>query len=172
MIKKVITCLSLFFLLNCAVMMGQMSSTVAYVNTKELLNAIPEVARAKAQIETLNENYQAEFKVMESDYNKKYADYISYQATLAETIKLRRMQELTELESRMNEFIRVAQKDIEEQERLLVEPLKERIREAVKQVGLEQNFSVIYDMANESILFVNPQAVDANPLVRQKLGIR
>ena len=35
---------------------------------------------------------------------------------MAENIKLRRMQELTDLENKIHEFMKLAQKDIEEQE--------------------------------------------------------
>ena len=109
---------------------------------------------------------------MQNEYNKKYSDYITYQASLAENIKLRRMQELTELESRIQQFMELAQKDIEEQEKVLLGPLKNRISEAVRAVGIERNYTVIYDMANPGIAFVSPNAVDANPFVKQKLGIR
>ena len=109
---------------------------------------------------------------MQNEYNKKYSDYITYQASLAENIKLRRMQELTELENRMQDFMEMAQKDIEFQEKERLEPLRQRIKEAINAVGLERNYMVIYDLANSGISFVSPHAEDANPFVRQKLGIR
>jgi len=81
------------------------------------------------------------------------------------------MQELTELENKMQQFMQLAQEDIEQQEKALLEPLKKQISDAIRQVGIEQNFTVIYDLANPGIAFVNPVAVDANPLVRAKLGM-
>jgi len=71
----------------------------------------------------------------------------------------------------MQQFMQLAQQDIEQQENALLEPLKQQISEAIHQVGIEQNFTVIYDLANPGIAFVNPVAVDANPLVKAKLGI-
>ena len=82
------------------------------------------------------------------------------------------MQELTELENKMQQFMELAQKDIEYQEKELLEPLKERINEAIYSVGVERGYTVIYDLDDPSIVFVTPAAVDANPYVRQKLGIR
>lgn len=109
---------------------------------------------------------------MQNEYNKKYSDFITYQASLAENIKLRRMQELTELENRMQQFMDLAQKDMENQEKGLLKPLKQRISDAIRAVGIERNFSVIYDLADPGIAFVSPAAVDANPYVKEKLGIR
>ena len=80
-------------------------STVAYINSDELLEAFPERKQATDQLLILSEEYKKELDLMQNEYNKKYSDYITYQASLAENIKLRRMQELTELENRMQEFM-------------------------------------------------------------------
>jgi outer membrane protein len=82
------------------------------------------------------------------------------------------MQELTELENRMQQFMELAQEDIENQEKAMLEPLKQKISEAIHAVGVERNYTVIYDLANPGIAFVSPSAIDANPYVKQRLGIR
>jgi outer membrane protein len=133
---------------------------------------MPEKAQATQQLLTLSENYEKELELMQNDYNKKYSDYITYQTSLSENIKLRRMQELTELESRINQFMELAQKDIENQEKGLLDPLKQKINNAIHAVGIEQRYTVIYDLANPGIAFVSPDAVNANPYVKSKLGIR
>ena len=62
--------------------------------------------------------------------------------------------------------------DIETQEKGLLEPLKKKINEAIHAVGTERGYTVVYDLANPGIAFVSPNAVNANPLVKLKLGIR
>lgn len=145
---------------------------MAFVNTAELLEVFPEKGQATQQLLTLSENYKKELELMQNEYNKKYSDYITYQSSLTENIKLRRMQELTELENRMQQFMELAQEDMENQEKALLEPLKQKISEAIRTVGIERNYTVIYDLANPGIAFVSPAAVDANPYVMQKLGVR
>lgn len=174
MTKKIGISLSLFiWLINTAVFSQHSPEiTVAYVHTTELLNVFPEKEQATQQLLTLSDNYKKELLLMQNEYNKKYSDYITYQASLAENIKLRRMQELTELENRMQKFIELAQQDIENQEKGLLQPLKEKIHEAIRAVGIERHYTVIYDLADEGIAFVSPSAIDANPFVKQKLGIR
>ena len=146
-------------------------NTVAYINSDELLEAFPERQQATEHLLNLSEEYKKELELMQNEYNKKYSDYITYQASLSENIKLRRMQELTELENRMQEFMEMAQKDIDLQERDKLEPLKQKIKDAIHAVGIERNYTVIYDLDDPGIAFLSPQAVDANPFVRQKLGI-
>lgn len=146
--------------------------SVAYVNTSELLDQMPEKAQASQQLLTLSEDYEKELALMQNDYNKKYSDFITYQASLSENIKLRRMQELTELENRIVKFMELVQEDIKNQEKVLLEPLKQKINDTIRAVGIEHNFTVIYDLANPGIVFVSPNAINANPYVKSKLGIR
>ena len=167
-----LTTLGVLLFMISATAWGQISQvSVAYVNTADLLNAFPAKEAATQKLLALSENYKKELELMQNEYNKKYSDYITYQSSLAENIKLRRMQELTELENRMQQFMQLAQKDIEQQEKIMLEPLKKQISDAIRQVGIEQNYTVIYDLANPGIAFVTPSAVDANQLVRSKLRI-
>ncbi len=174
MTKKVFFTLTLFISLVGGTAFSQVLPQVfvAYVNTTELLDQMPEKEQATQQLLTLSENYKKELELMQNEYNKKYSDYITYQASLSENIKLRRMQELTELENRIGQFMELAQEDIENQEKVLLEPLKQKINNAIHAVGIEQRYTVVYDLANPGIAFVSPDAVNANPFVKSKLGIR
>lgn len=150
---------------------AQFAEKIAYVNSKEILDSIPEKINAAKSIEELNRKYKDELAVMQTDYKKKYSDFMTYQEDMTESIKLRRMQELYELEKNISQFMKIAQEDIDAQEQMQIEPLRQKVQDAIDQVGLENDFICIYDMANPSIAFVTPQAVDATPLVKEKLGI-
>lgn len=176
MTKKVLFTVVLFItMVSGATFSQELASvgkiSIAYVNTSEIMDKMPEKGAATQQLLTLSENYKKELELMQNEYNKKYSDYITYQSSLSENIKLRRMQELTELESKISDFMELAQKDIESQEKSMLGPLKQKIHDAIQAVGIEQKFTVIYDLANPGIAFVSPEAVNANPLVMQKLGM-
>lgn len=158
--------ISIVFINNIS---AQTSDKFAYINSIELLEVIPGKVTASRSISDLNQKYKDELAVMQNDYNNKYTDFLANQNKLAESIKLRRMQELYELEQNINRFMKVAQEDVESQEAQLIAPLKERLKEAVNQVGIEQGFTCIYDMANPAIAFITPNAIDANPMVKAKL---
>ncbi|MDR1706689.1 MAG: OmpH family outer membrane protein [Prevotella sp.] len=151
---------------------AQTVQQIAYINSNELLEAMPDKVKASNILIDLNQKYKDELKVMQNDYNKKYSDFISYQTSMAENIRLRRMQELYELERQINEFMKLAQQDVESQEKALIEPLQLKIKDAVYQVGVEKGFICIYDLANPAIAFVTPDAIDASGFVKQKLGIK
>ena len=171
MAKRFFLTLIVFATVMCISTLDAQNS-VAYVNKLDIINSLPDKTSATERLSTLSENYKQELQIMQNEYNKKYSDFITYQDNLAESIKLRRMQELTDLENRIQNFTNLAQKDIEEHESQLLEPIKEKVNDAIEAVGIEQNFTVIYDLDNPGILFVSPNAVDANQMVKTKLGVR
>ena len=91
---KLISLSVLLFMISATVSAQISQVTVAYVNTTDLLNAFPAKEAATQKLLALSENYKKELELMQNEYNKKYSDYITYQGSLAENIKLRRMQEL------------------------------------------------------------------------------
>jgi outer membrane protein len=178
MTNKIFLSLSILILLTTSTVFSQNATqsaiqniTVASVNTTELLNAFPQRIAATQRLLQLSENYKKELELMQNQYNRLFSDFITHQVSLAENIKLRRMQELTELESRIRQFMELAQQDIENQEQIMLLPLKQSINSAIQAIGTERGFTVIYDLADPGIAFVTPNAVDINPIVRQRLGI-
>lgn len=152
--------------------LAQSPQQIAFVNSDEILELLPDKKRASDKLNDLNNKYKAELQIMQNDYNKKYSDFISYQTSMAENIRLRRMQELYEIEKNIKDFMKIAQEDMDAQEKELLIPLRKTVKDAIYEVGIEQKFICIYDLANPSIVFVTPDAVNITALVKQKLGIR
>ena len=59
------------------------------------------------------------------------------QDSLPENIKARRMQEVQELQQRIQNFQEVAQGDIEKQQQQLFAPIEKKLTDAIKSVGPE-----------------------------------
>lgn len=150
----------------------QIASKFGYTNSNELLELIPEKVNASKAIKELNQKYKDELLLMQNDYKKKYTDFITDQGSMAESIKLRRMQELHELEQNINNFMKIAQEDIDSQEEQLIKPLKRKVFDAIQTVSNELDLICVYDLANPSIAFVSNKATDITPLVKKKLGIK
>ena len=144
MAKRFFLTLIVFATMICGSTLDAQNS-VAYVNTLDIINSLPDKTSATERLTTLSENYKQELQIM---------------------------QELTDLENRIQNFTNLAQKDIEENEQQLLDPIKIKVNDAIKAVGIEQNFTVIYDLDSPGIMFVSPNSVDANQLVKSKLGVR
>ena len=130
---------------------------IAFVKTQEVFMAMPE------------EKYRVELKQMQDEYQKKYSDFVAQQDSLTENIKLRRMQEIQDIQERMDNFVQVAQQDVQKKQQELLQPIQQKLHEAIQKVGEEKGYTYIIDPA--ALLYTGTNAVDATPFVRTKLGL-
>lgn len=131
--------------------------------------AMPEVSSMEKQMADLNEKYKLELKQMQDEYQKKYSDFIAQQDSLTENIKLRRMQEIQDIQGRMDNFMQVAQQDVQKKQQELIQPVQEKIQKAIKSVGDEKGYTYIIDPA--ALLYTGSNAIDATSFVKTKLGL-
>ena len=113
---------------------------IAYVKTQEVFMAMPEVSEMEKKLADLNEKYKGELKLMQDEYQKKYADFIQQQDSLTENIKLRRMQEIQDIQTRMDNFVQMGQQDVQKQQQDLLIPIQQKLQDAIKAVGDEKGY--------------------------------
>lgn len=142
---------------------------IAFVNTQEIMMAMPELADMNKKLEDLNLEYTNELKKMEDEYTKKSEAYVAEQETLTENIKLRRMQEIQELQQRMEQFYQVAQQELPKKQEELFVPIQQKMMDAIRAVGNEKGYT--YILPPNAVLFTGNSAVDATPFVKAKLGL-
>ncbi|MDR0431116.1 MAG: OmpH family outer membrane protein [Tannerellaceae bacterium] len=163
--KKLIVLLIMF--LPLGVMAQEIK--IAYVNVQEIFMAMPELSNIEKQLTEMNEKYTQELNVMRDEYQKKYSDYVAQQDSLTENIKLRRMQEIEDIRSRMENFLPIAQQDMQKKQEELYKPVQEKIQNAIKSVGEEKGYTYIIDP--QVFLHIGNSAINATQFVRTKLGI-
>lgn len=142
---------------------------IAFVKIQEVFMAMPEVSGMENKMADLNEKYRVELKQMQDEYQKKYSDFVAQQDSLTENIKLRRMQEIQDIQERMDNFVQVAQQDVQKKQQELLQPIQQKLHEAIQKVGEEKGYTYIIDPA--ALLYTGTNAVDATPFVRTKLGL-
>ena len=142
---------------------------IAIVNSQEVVTAMPEFATMQKTLADMDAKYKQELKVMEEEYNKKYADFIAQQDSLTENIKMRRMQELQDMEQRTQNFIQISQQDFQKKQGELFTPIQDKLKNAIKAVGDEKGYTYILDP--QIVLYQGNTAVDATQFVKAKLGI-
>lgn len=163
----------LIFLLLMILPLGVFAQDLkmAYVNTQEVITALPDFTAMQKALSDMDAKYQSEMKVMKDEYTNKYTAFIAQQDSLTENIKTRRLQEIQDLEERTNNFMQIARQDFEKKQQELFVPIQEKVRNAIKAVGDEKGYTYIVDMNPQIILYTGTTAVDATPFVKTKLGI-
>ena len=146
---------------------------IGIVNSQQLFDLMPEKAAAEAQLKTLSDRYHAEYALLQSEFDKKYADYqtVAADASYPETIKERRVQELQESDKKMREFERRAADEIAARREALTKPITDKIQGAIRTAGEQGNFDMVLDTAVTPVAYTGPATVDITPMVKAILGL-
>lgn len=145
-----------------------------YVNRAEIFQSMPETTVASKKIDELAKNYETELSKMQEEYQKKGSEFVATRDSLPESIRVRRMTEIQDLEQRLQAFYQDSQKEIQKQQQELIIPINEKLTNAVKAVGQENAMVYIFDIsANAGLMYWSVEkCVDATPLVRAKLNLK
>ena len=143
---------------------------IGYINSQELLAAMPEIRGMQAKLDTLAGQYETQFANMQEEFNKKVADFQKDQATMTAGVRDFRQQEIVEMEQRIQIFYQTAQKDIQAKQQEYLIPIQNRMLEAIKKVGAEQGCTYVMDAM--AMLYIAPDALDLMALVKSELGIQ
>lgn len=148
------------------------TSKFGTVDVQVILQAMPETAAMNTQLEEASNKYQEEFNKLQEEFNKKYTELqtLDKDTTTPQSIKERRMQELQELNEKVQQFRQTAAADLQRQQETLMKPIEERLRTAIKAVGQENSFTFIFQ--SEIPLYTGTDVVDVTPMVKTKLGLQ
>jgi outer membrane protein len=167
MLKKIVLVALIF------VSMGAMAQDkIAYLHSTEVIMAMPETAAMQAEIEKTQAAMQAEMQILNEEYQKKYTAFMEEGEGLVESIKLRRLQEIQDLEGRMVTFQEQSREQLQMLHQQLITPIHQKVQEAMSAVAEEQGYMYILGTDQGTILYVSPSAPDATPLVKAKLGLQ
>lgn len=109
MIKKLIVAL-LVALPLCA-----SAQKLGVVDTSAILPLMPEYKAAEQQLQEASQKYETEFSKLREEMDKKVADYqtLAEDPNTPQSIKERRMQEIQEIDQKVNQFYQTAQQDLQ-----------------------------------------------------------
>lgn len=141
----------------------------ATVRLQEIFEMMPETIEANKTLAELAKKYEAENKTIKKEYEIKYTDYVKSRNNMPQNIRARREQELMQISQAIEEFMMVAEKDIKQQQELLMLPIKAKLMEAVKAVGDEAGYAFIIDDAQ--MLYKGVNFDDITVFVEAKLGL-
>lgn len=147
------------------------SAKFGTVDIEAIIPAMPEYTQASNQIQEAGQKYEAEYKTLQDEMNKKMAEFqqLSNDPNTPQSIKERRIQEINEMDERAQQFRATAQQDLQRQNAQLLQPIQEKVVNAIKQVGAENNFTMIFPVGVS--VYESTDVVDVTPLVKAKLGL-
>ena len=162
----------LFIILSLAMVLPVVANAqkIGFVNYQEIVSQMPELKAVEAQMDTLTQQYEGEFLKMRQELENKYKEYQANAETMPESIKEVRASEIGELQQRIEMFQQTAQTDLQNKQRSLMEPVINKLKEAISAVGKDNGYTYIFDAT--AMLYTGNDADDVQPLVKAKLGLK
>lgn len=145
---------------------------IGIFNSQELMSAMPETNAAMSELETMKLNFSKEAEKLQAEFEKKYQEYASTAETLEPAIRQYKETELARLQQSIQEFATSAENNLKKKQQELMMPIINKINQAIKKVGDENNFTYIIDNAANIIPYVSPKAENVLPLLKKALNIQ
>lgn len=145
----------------------------AYVDTKYVLDNIPEYASAQEQLNIITKEWQGEIQNRYSDVEKLYKEYEVEKVLLSNELKRKREEEIIEKEKEIKELQKKyfsSGGDLFTKRQELIKPIQDKVFNAVKEIGEEGNYAMIIDVASGMGILYNDPKYDKSDEVLQKLG--
>ena len=148
-------------------------SKIAVYNSQAVLNALPDKAQAEAKLKATSDKLQAEYRMLQADFDKKYAEYqaIATDPATPAAIRDRRMQEVQQSDKRIQAYQQQAAAELRTREAELMTPLNAAIQAAVQEVGDQMGYDLILDVAKTPVSYRSAAVTDITDQVKKKLGL-
>ena len=138
-----------------------------YLSYEQALQSIPDYALVQQQMATLREQYQAETKRVEEEFNRKYEEFLDGQRDFPKTILQKRQTELQELMEKNIAFKEESRRQLAAAEQEAMQPLMTRLNEVIAN---QQQLALVINTDANACPYINPEmGEDINQLVQDAL---
>ncbi len=147
----------------------------AYVDSEYILRHIPEYLAAQKQLDALSVQWQEEVDNRFAEIEKLYRAYQDDQVLLSEEMRRKREDEIVTKEREARDFQREKfgfEGDLFEQRVALIQPIQDRVAQAIQGIAADQGLDIILDKGSEVMfLYANPRLDKSNDIIT-RLGYK
>lgn len=169
--KKILFVVS--FLL--AIVMAGHAQRYAIVDTKYILDKLPEYKDAQKRLDQISMQWQKEIDDKQDVLNKMYKDYDAEQVMLSDTLKKKREDQLFNKEKEVRDLQRKRfgfEGDLFKKRQELVKPIQDKVYNAIQQIAVNRMYDFILDKSEGiTVIFADPK-LDKSEDILKALGIK
>ncbi len=168
--KKVLKLSAIIIMLIGATLSTTYAQKFGYVNSAEILAALPDVKQADSNLEALQKQLQKKYQLAVETYQKKLQ---GVQEQVANGDLSPKQQETAAEDLKKDELALGKQQQdlagqLEEKRQSLLKPIYDKINEAIKNVATENGYQFIFE---QGVLLYAEDTANVTSLVKAKLGI-
>lgn len=143
-----------------------------YINSQQLIQQIPQVKEANAELETLQKQYESQIQNKATSLQTKYQALARKQDQGEISPKQYEVeaQALEQERADIAKFQQEIQQNLATKSEDLLKPIRDNINTAINTVAKEEGYTYIFDYSVGIILYAE-ESTDVGSLVKAKLGL-
>jgi len=147
------------------------SFKTGHINRDDIIMGMPDYDSAMKKYNAFGQELTNALELMQVELNNKYDQFTKEEKNLTDLVKANKAQEITDMQTRINNFQQQAQVQLQEKQAELLNPIIEKANNAINAVAKEGGYIYIYDV--RTLVYVDTvKSTDIGPLVKTKLGIK
>jgi outer membrane protein len=159
----------------CGLLIGNVASAqlkLGYINSAELLNLMPEIKKANADIEAYQKSFVDQLQQLQTEGQNKLQAYNAGEKTMTDAVKEAKQGELMDIQNRLTTMQSSAEEKIGKKKEELYSPILEKAQKAIEDVAKEKGYDYVFDRgAGQGVLFAK-DSYNILADVKAKLGIK
>ena len=169
--KKILFALTAFLLITSA----SMAQRYAVIDSKYILDKIPEYKEAQTKLDQFSEMWQQEIDKNSAELNKMYKDFDAEQIMLSDELKKKREDELFNKEKDVRDLQRKRfgfEGDLFKKRQELIKPIQDKVYNAIQKLAVAKLYDFILDKSEGiTVIFADPK-LDKSDDVLKELGVK
>lgn len=167
---------ALSLLVFCSLfLIGSAQQKYAFVDTKYILQNMPDYAEAQSELNSSSAEWQTEIEKRYESIERLYRAYQAEAVLLTDEMKEKREDEIIRKEKEAKELQKQrfgVEGDLFKKRQQLIQPIQEQIHEAIRDYATDGGYTAVLDKSGQSgVLYVNPK-YDKSDKILKKMGIR
>ena len=158
----------------CLAIFSANAQRYAILDSKFILDKLPEYKEAQKQLDQLSEAWQKELDGLQTTLDKMYRDFEAEQVMLSDELKKKREDELFNKEKELRYLQRQRfgyEGDNLKKRQELVKPVQDKVYNAVQKLAVEKGYDFILDKSEGiTVIFADPK-LDRSEDILKMLGV-
>jgi len=152
---------------------GAFAQKMAHINIDDMLTSMPETKIAEDEIKLFAETLEKDMKFLQEEYQNKMTELENGANSGWSDLMIKSKQEdLYSSQQKIYEFQQLAQEQITAKQLELMEPVLEKLQNAVNDVAKDKGYAYVLDSSrNRGVVIYKDGGTDIAPLVKAKMGM-
>jgi outer membrane protein len=147
----------------------------AIIDTKYILDKMPEYKDADKRLAQISEQWQKEIDDKQGQLNQMYRNYEAEQYMLSDDLKKKREDQLFNLEKEVRELQKKRfgfEGDLFKERQKLVKPVQDKVYNAIQKMAVNRGYDFVLDKSEGiTVIFADPK-LDKSEEVLKELGLK